>query len=1280
MLDFLIISYRYGRNGIVEIFPDYAMITSSDLMIRGGDFYAIWCEEKSLWSTDEQDAVHLIDRELDIYREANLSKHPEFEHARVLHLFNAGSGQIDKWHKYCRNQMWDNFHPLDENIIFSNTQTRKEDYASKHLSYPLEACETPAYNKLMGVLYSNEERTKIEWAIGAIISGDSKRIQKFLVLYGPIGTGKSTVLDIIQKLFDGYWSAFESKTLGSSTNVFSLEAFRDNPLIAIEHDGDLSRIEDNTRINSLVSHETMMVNIKHERAYSQRFNTFLILGTNKAVRITDAKSGIIRRLIDVEPTGNKLPEKEYDICKSKLDFELSGIAKHCLDVYNEMPDRYSNYIPTRMISATNDFYNFILDNSVIFAKEDCVTLKSAWEMYRTYATDSNLAYPLSRTRFKEELRNYFNDFFDRYIYEDGTRARSVYVGFKTDKFKEKEEPVEKTESLILDHTESLLDRILSDCPAQYAENDIPKYAWDNVTTKLKDLDTTKTHYVRPPDNMVVIDFDIRDESGNKSFDLNLEAASKFPLTYAEVSKSGSGIHLHYIYDGEVKKLRNLYSPGIEVKTFTGKQALRRKVILCNDIPVTTINSGLPIKEGKKMVDSFEIKNEKTLRQLIEKNLRKEIMPNTKPSIELIAKDIQAAYDSGVPYDISDLRGRLVSFAANSTNNAEYCLKLVGKLQFKSKVESDPVASENDILVFFDCEVFPNLFVVCWKIDGDGKPVIRMINPKPCEIEELLKFKLVGFNCRRYDNHILYARLMGFNNEQLYSLSQRIITEGSGFFGEAYNISYTDVYDFSSKKQSLKKFEVELGITHQECGIRWDEPVPDELWEKVADYCCNDVIATEAVFHDRNADFVAREILADISGSTVNDTTNTLTTRIIFGREKHPQSAFNYRYMGDESESHSYMFDDLYSSFTVDHKPIFPGYLYEAGVSTYRGEEVGEGGYVYAEPGMYSDVALLDIASMHPSSIIAENLFGDEYTSRFKDLVDIRIAIKHKDFDAAKKLFNGKLERYLTDEKAAKSLAQALKIAINSVYGLTSAKFENPFRDIRNKDNIVAKRGALFMVNLKHQVLNRGFPVAHIKTDSIKIPNATKEIIQFVMDYGKAYGYNFEHEATYERMCLVNDAVYIARYQTGEWTATGKQFQVPYVFKTLFSDEKIEFKDLCETMSASTALYLDKNERLPDGEHNYSFIGKVGSFTPVKDGYGGGLLLRQNSNNDGYSYAAGAKGYRWLESEDAKRLGMECIDYSYYDHLVKDAKANIEKYGDFDAFRYDPYPPDDTLPF
>ena len=91
------------------------------------------------------------------------------------------------------------------------------------------------------------------------MSGDSKEIQKFLVFYGSAGTGKSTILNIIQKLFDGYYSVFDAKALGSSTDAYALEPFKDNPLVAIQHDGDLSRIEDNTRLNSVVTQNYILL-------------------------------------------------------------------------------------------------------------------------------------------------------------------------------------------------------------------------------------------------------------------------------------------------------------------------------------------------------------------------------------------------------------------------------------------------------------------------------------------------------------------------------------------------------------------------------------------------------------------------------------------------------------------------------------------------------------------------------------------------------------------------------------------------------------------------------------------------------------------------------------------------------------------------------------------------------------------------------------------------------------------------------------------------------------
>ena len=1326
MVDFLIITTRPGKKNVTDIYPKFVIKKSRDLMIRGGDFYAVWIEDEGRWSTEEDDVIQLVDKELKAFTEKYKDGNPT-EKTRTCYMWDATSGSIDAWHRYCQIQMRDNYHMLDEKIIFSNDPTNKKDYSSKRLNYPLEPGDISAWDELVGTLYSEEERAKIEWCIGAIVTGDSKTIQKFAVLYGSAGTGKSTILNIIQQLFDGYYCVFDAKALGSSSSQFALEAFRSNPLVAIQHDGDLSKIEDNTRLNSLVSHEIMTVNEKFKSSYSNRFKCFLFMGTNKPVKITDAKSGIIRRLIDIHPSGNKLKPKDYRSVMSKISFELGPIAYHCREVYLENPGRYDNYIPLEMMSASNDFYNFIIDSYHVFKRDDSTTAKAAWEMYKTYCEDAKVPYPYSQRAFKEELKNYFWNFEENVVGDDGSKIRSLYTGFRTDIFEhENEEAKDEPEhyTIKFEKQASIFDKECADCIAQYANDDgTPTKKWEKVTTKLSELNTSKLHYVRVPENHIVIDFDIKDKDGNKSFEKNLEAASKWPATYAELSKSGAGIHLHYIYTGDVNKLSRIYAEDIEVKVFTGNSSLRRKLTKCNDLPIEAISSGLPLKEDDKVVNFEGIKSEKALRTLITKNLNKEYHDSTKCSMDFIAKNLDDAYNSGMKYDVSDMKNDVIAFAAQSTNQADYCLKLIDKMKFKSDEPSKNFEDGEAPIVFYDVEVFPNLFLVNWKLAGEGNPVVRMINPSPSDIEELIRYRLIGFNNRRYDNHMLYGRLIGYSNEQLYNLSQKIINSKKGenrefFFGEAYNLSYTDIYDFASagNKKSLKKFEIELGIHHQELGLPWDQPVPEERWVEVAEYCDNDVLATEAVFNHLQADWTARQILADLAGMTVNDTTNSLTTKIIFGNNKSPQNEFNYRDMSEpvfELDPDTKAFLDEACPEMMAHShgdahsllPYFPGYEYKAGKSTYRGEEVGEGGYVYSEPGMYVNVALLDIASMHPHSAIAECLFGPKFTRAFRDIVEGRVSIKHEAWDVVNEMLDGKLKPYvqkvINGELTSGQLADALKTAINSVYGLTSASFPNPFNDPRNVDNIVAKRGALFMVELKHAVQERGFTVAHIKTDSIKIPNATPEIIEFAMEFARRYGYTFEHEATYDRMCLVNDAVYICKYKDvawceehygyipskqkkkeGHWDATGAQFAVPYVFKTLFSKEPIEFEDMCETKSVSSALYLDMNEDLHEGEHSYHFVGKVGLFCPIKPGYGGGELLREAKDKDGnlkYSSATGAKGYRWMESEMVKELGKENdIDRSYYNKLVDDAVDSISQYGDFEWFvSDDPVPTGDS---
>lgn len=1251
-MDFYEIRTKELKTGDLEIYPDFKIGRSKDLMVRGHAFYAIWDEKAGLWSTDEYDVQRLVDEDLYRFRDENFKDRSCI--VKDLRSFNSKA-----WTQFKMfvNHISDNSHQLDNKLVFHNTEVKKGDYVSRRLPYSLSSGPHPAWDELVGTLYSVEERAKIEWAIGAVVSGDSKKIQKFLVLYGPAGTGKSTVLNIVGALFTGYTATFEAKALGQSSNAFATEAFKNNPLVAIQHDGDLSRIEDNTKLNSIIAHEDMTMNEKYKPSYTSRVNAFLFMGTNQPVRISDAKSGIIRRLIDVHPTGVRISANHYQTLMSQIDFELGAIAHHCLDVYLAMGKNYYNgYRPLEMMLQTDVFFNFIEAYFDVFKKQDGVSLRQAYILYKEYCADTGIERLMPQYKFREELRNYFDEFHDRQNV-DGTDVRSWYAGFNANKFKTPAKEVNAF-SLVLEETTSLLDDMFSDNQAQYAtENGVPEKSWSRVKTKLTDLDTDRLHYLKVPLQHIVIDFDLKDEHGEKSLERNLEAASTWPPTYAELSKSGSGVHLHYRYDGDVTQLSRNYSEGIEIKVFTGDSSLRRRLSKCNAVPVAEISAGLPIKE-KKLITSTTMQSEKSLRDLIARNLKKEIHPGTKPSIDFIHKILDDAYKSGMTYDVSDLRSRVLAFANNSSNQALACLKTVQNMKWKSEnaEESDCPLGGCDMdgeidprIVLYDVEVYPNLFVVCWSYEDDDN-VVAMINPTAAELEPITKLKLTGFNNRRYDNHILYARILGYPNEELYKLSQKLVNnERTAGFGEAYNLSYADVWDFSSIKQGLKKFEIDLGIHHMELDLPWDQPVAEEDIPKVVEYCINDVKALKAVLEDRRQDLVARQILSELSGLPVNHTTQQHTAKIIFGDDKNAKKQFVYTDLANE----------------------FPGYKFEAGKSYYRDDRINEGGYVYAEPGYYENTAVLDIASMHPTSIEQLNLFG-KYTKNFSALKEARIAIKRGDFETARNLLGGKLRPFLKDPAAAKELSYALKIIINIVYGLTSAKFDNPFRDNRNVDNIVAKRGSLFMIDLKYAVQEQGYIVAHIKTDSIKIEDATPEIIQFVMDYGKRYGYEFEHETTYKKFCLVNDAVYIAKKDDDKWEAVGAQFQHPYVYKTLFSGEEITFDDMCEARSViKGTMYLDlEYDRPVVLAEGMKFIGKTGLFVPVLEGTpGAGRLYRVNNvNGEDKIYAVtGTKDYLWTEAEMAKTLGTELqIDMSYFEGLAEEARLTIEKYTGFGA--------------
>lgn len=1233
-------------------------------MIRGGAFYAIWDEGNQTWSTDEYDVPRLVDQELYRYVE----QLPELETGRysVKYMSSFKSQSWTTFKQFVRS-ISDLYVPLDRKLVFLGDTTTKDDHVTKSLPYKLQEGSTAAWDELLGVLYSPLERQKIEWAIGAIIAGDSKTIQKFLVFYGSAGTGKSTVLNIIERLFQGYVSTFEAKSLGSNNGSFSTAAFKHNPLVGIQHDGDLSRIEDNTKLNSIVAHEDILINEKFMTAFAMKVDTFLLMGTNRPVMITDARSGLSRRIIDVHPTGNRVSADQYTTLVSQIEFELGAIAHKCLTVYKGLGKSYYNaYRPVEMMAQTDYFFNFVAASYDIFVDQGGVTAAHAWSLFKEFCEEQKIDSKMPQFKFREELKNYFENFESR-AKVGNEWVWGWYSNFDTKRFIQHDLVEDNSEVFSMNDTASILDEVLGDLPAQYGRTDdhgseVPQRRWDRVTTTLKDLNTGDLHYVKIPPNHIVIDFDLKDANGEKSLELNLEAASKWAKTYAELSKSGKGVHLHYLWDGDTDLLSPIFDEGVEVKVFKGNSSLRRRLSKCNNTPIATLSGGLPLKE-KKVLSEEVMKNERQLRHLIVKALHKEVHAFTKPNIDFIEHVMKEAYDSGMVYDVEDMKAEIIKFALEATHQSEASLDAIARMKFRSEAEIEneveptvgpaPIPTQTtQTLAFYDVEVYPNLFMIRYKLEGDN-PLVTLMNPTPQQVAAFMRLRLVGFFCRNYDNHIIYAASLGYSIEALYKLSQDLVNNvKNSKFGAAFNVSYTDVYDYASEKMSLKHWQVKLGLPHMEMDIPWDEPVPEDRIADVEEYCGNDVLATEAVHNARQGDYKARLILAALSGLSPNDTNNSHSAAIVFGKNRRPQTAFKYTKLAE----------------------MFPGYKFELGRSHYRDEIAGEGGYVYSEPGVYEMIELYDVASMHPTSIIELNLFGDEYTAKFKRLMDIRIALKRGEIDKALEL-DPRIENFVTiphegyDLNGAKLLADALKIVINSVYGLTSAKFDNPFRDQRNKDNIVAKRGALFMIDLKHVLQEAGYQVVHIKTDSVKVVRKKDEDPQIVKDlimrYGEKYGYTFEHEATYDKFCLFNDAVYVAR-EHGVWHAKGKQMLDPYTFKMLFTGDEIEFEDFFEQRSIQKGtMYLEFNTEL-DVKNGYvpgdtgRFIGRTGVFVPVREGTGGGILYRVI---DGKATAIpDTKGYLWKETAVASR---DDIDLTFFDKKLDKARAAIDELGGYE---------------
>lgn len=1254
-----IVKNRVGNRSDGEIYQmsiDFNVGHLRDVVIQGGNFTAFYNYDTHFW--ESKASFYKYARAL-LYEEAEKERqlHPD---QTILvqdpqHLSSKVPTKIDALCKACETE---NAILFNQKIFFHGELPEREDYATKTMPYERyvgntdEAC--PNYDELMSVLYSPEDRTMIEWLAGCALCGDGDRVDKFIYLEGEPGSGKSTILNIVEQVLGPYGASIKAEEFASSNSPFATAQMKKAPLLGIQHDGDLSKIETNTILNNIISHEPIEINEKYAKTFYIRLRTLLIIASNNALRLTDSYSGLLRRALDPVPTGKLIPNDKYNKLVGAIQYELAGICARWIDVYRSLGTRaYGPYRSTRIVRNGNALGYWVERNRDIeWSRSGECYLSTEYSLYRAYC-DGTSTKPISKSLFERQLHFFWEMSADEtqdnsvkdvhfmdYAWKRRAFTKPVYRLYV-----DKSDTPKECEFLSFTvSSDAEFAKLCSECPAQYAtESGTPKASWDTVTTKLSNIVSTELHYVRPQLQHIVIDLDCRDSGGGKSLNAAISVINELglPPTYGELSKSGQGVHLHYIYDGDPTTLTNLIRENVEVKVFVGKSSLRRKFSYSNGLPVSHVSSGIPLKDKKEDVAGKEIEDEDHLRNIIKKGLRGEYGSHI-VTIQFIDYMLKKAVAQGLVYDLESYRVDLMAYALKSTHHANELPAVVEKMPLHNGAKEKPI-------IIFDFEVFPNYNCLGWKIKGEKQRNIERF-PSPQTLQDFLdKYRIAGFNNLGYDNIIWYTLMQGASPYEVYKVSKAIITRDKSLRipRSVKSLSYTDIYDFCNTKQSLKKWEVQLGIHHQECPYDWDQPLPEEAWDVVDRYCLNDVEASEAVWDANENDWVTRQLLAFLTGMTVNDTTNSLTAKLIFGEDTHPQSEFIYTDLSD----------------------TFPGYAYEVKngkcVSYFHGRTIGEGGYVVGSPGWHTMVGVRDVESMHPTSTIELGLFG-KYTARYKYLVDVRKAAKNGREEEIKAAYDGRLYEFMTEKNLSyKTLSKSLKVPINAVYGCTSAKFDNIFKDPRNVDNIVAKRGELMMVSLEDELRAIGVAPTHVKTDSIKLDNYTQELDDKVVEFGKKYGYKFTIEEFYTTFCLFDKAQYIAYDAcTGKWDSRGKLFDKNgLVFKKLFGLDVKESDYLETKQSLSGPLYIGDQ-----------FVGKNANIVFVKEQYGKPMSCKRD---DKFVSVTGTKGLFVMEYEEALQKDFwNILDYDYYDSQVEKAKAMVEKYVPWDVFvshAHDPIP-------
>jgi len=293
---------------------------------------------------------------------------------------------------------------------------------------------------------------------------------------------------------------------------------------------------------------------------------------------------------------------------------------------------------------------------------------------------------------------------------------------------------------------------------------------------------------------------------------------------------------------------------------------------------------------------------------------------------------------------------------------------------------------------------------------------------------------VGYNIRGYDQWIMKGLLLGQNAG--YITKQIIEEDKKGSYVVRNHKSIPlNIFDVATGFHGLKQLEAFMGSRIKESDVPFDidRPLTQEEEDEVEEYCTHDVLETIKVYHKRISAFNAHVGLLDmfeLSIEHISKTSAQLTAHILEAeKQDYKDDEFDFIYPNTYRLEKYPQVKEFFESIK---NGTFVPTKFEKGKPKIEVEfEIAGVPTVYALGGLHGAIKnymyegkiySLDVASLYPALILEYGLMSRacESDAKFRYIRDERIVLK----------------------KAGNPLQEALKLAINTVYGTFGDQYNN----------------------------------------------------------------------------------------------------------------------------------------------------------------------------------------------------------------------------------------------